>query len=95
MHRSEAGGIWGTARTIAPTPDATVSILRYALVLIFLAFGYVKFFPFEAKGVEPLIAAHPLLSWLMPSLGRDGASAFLGVVEIATGLLLACGPPKP
>ena len=64
-------------------------VLRYALVLVFLAFGYVKFFPFEANGVEPLIAAHPLLSWLMPAFGKAGASAFLGVTEIAAGLLLA------
>ncbi len=70
---------------------SSLGVLRGALVLVFLAFGYVKFFPFEAKGVEPLIAAHPALSWALPLFGQAGASRFLGVVEITAGLLLAIG----
>lgn len=66
-------------------------VLRVALALIFLAFGYVKFFPFEADGVEPLISAHPLLSWLLPAFGKAGAAMFLGVVEIGAGVLLLLG----
>jgi len=73
------------------TPRTSLGVLRGALVLVFLAFGYVKFFPFEAKGVEPLIAAHPALSWALPLFGQAGASAFLGVVEITAGVLLAIG----
>lgn len=65
--------------------------LRLMLALVFLAFGYVKFFPFEADGVEPLISAHPALSWLLPMLGKAGASAFLGVVEIGAGTALLLG----
>jgi uncharacterized membrane protein YkgB len=68
-----------------------LAILRLTLVTVFLAFGYVKFFPFEADGVEPLIAAHPLLGWLLHVFGKAGASMFLGVVEIAAGLLLLAG----
>lgn len=82
---------WRSVQTAAPTQAATVSVLRYALVLVFLVFGYAKFFPYETKGFEPLIAAHPLLSWFLPSFGWAGASMFLSVVEIATGLLLASG----
>lgn len=67
----------------------TSLVLRYSLVLVFLAFGYVKFFPFEADGVAPLIDAHPALSWLTPAFGKAGASMFLGVAEITAGLLLA------
>lgn len=66
-------------------------ILRLTLAIVFLAFGYVKFFPFEADGVEPLIAAHPALSWLLPLFGKAGASAFLGVVEITAGIALLIG----
>lgn len=73
------------------TSNFTLGVLRATMVLVFLAFGYVKFFPFEADGVEPLIASHPLLSWLLPTFGKAGASAFLGVVEIAAGLLLLAG----
>jgi uncharacterized membrane protein YkgB len=65
--------------------------LRLSLATVFLAFGYVKFFAFEADGVEPLIAAHPALSWLLPMLGKAGASAFLGVVEIGAGIALLLG----
>lgn len=68
--------------------------VRATLVTVFLAFGYVKFFPFEAEGVAPLIAAHPLLSWLMV-FGQQGASMALGLAEIATALLLASRPVAP
>jgi len=65
--------------------------LRLTVAIVFIAFGYVKFFPFEADGVEPLIAAHPALSWLLPLFGKAGASAFLGVVEITAGMALLIG----
>ncbi|CAA9505052.1 MAG: hypothetical protein AVDCRST_MAG91-1270 [uncultured Sphingomonadaceae bacterium] len=83
------------ARTVVPTRSSAMHIVRYSLVLIFLAFGYVKFFPFEAKGIAAFINAHPLLSWLTRAFGEAGASAFLGVIEIATGLLLALGRWSP
>jgi reactive chlorine resistance protein C len=75
----------------AVVPVYAMHFLRLALALVFLAFGYVKFFPFEADGVEPLISAHPALSWLLPMLGKAGASAFLGVVEIGAGIALLLG----
>lgn len=70
------------------------ALVRASLVLVFLAFGYVKFFPFEVEGVAPLIKAHPLLSWTVP-FGLQFGSRFLGVFEIATGLLLATRPWSP
>lgn len=70
------------------------TLVRVTLAIVFLAFGYVKFFPFEAEGVAPLIAAHPLLSWMVP-FGPEFGSRFLGVFEIATGLLLAARPWSP
>lgn len=73
---------------------SATALVRATLVMVFLAFGYVKFFPFEAKGVAPLIAAHPLLSWMVP-FGPEFGSRFLGVFEIATGLLLAARPWSP
>jgi uncharacterized membrane protein YkgB len=75
----------------AVVPVYAMHFLRLALALVFLAFGYVKFFPFEADGVEPLISAHPALSWLLPMFGKAGASAFLGVVEIGAGIALLLG----
>lgn len=66
-------------------------VLRLMLAMVFLAFGYVKFFSFEIDGVEPLISAHPALSWLLPIFGKAGASGFLGVVEITAGIALLIG----
>jgi uncharacterized membrane protein YkgB len=89
-HRHGGEGQHAAGGRAAVSPGA-LHLLRLMLVAVFLAFGYVKFFPFEADGVEPLIAAHPALSWLLPMFGKAGASAFLGVVEIAAGLALLLG----
>jgi reactive chlorine resistance protein C len=76
------------------TDRSTRTLVRVTLVLVFLAFGYVKFFPFEAEAVAPLIGAHPLLSGLA-FFGQQGASIALGISEIATALLLASRPVAP
>lgn len=70
------------------------TLVRVTLVIVFFAFGYVKFFPFEAEGMAPLIDAHPLLNWMVP-FGPEFGSRFLGIFEIATGLLLAARPWSP
>lgn len=72
-----------------------IEAVRWALVLVLLGFGYIKFFAFEVEAVAPLIAAHPALSWQLAVLGKAGASAFLGVFEITTGVLLAIGARIP
>ena len=77
------------------TRSTAIHFLRYSLVLIFFMFAYTKFFPYEVKGLVPLFMAHPLLGWLIPVFGPTGASAFLGIVEIATGLLIALGTWSP
>ena len=60
-----------------------------ALVIIFLWFGSMKFIPFEAQGLQPIISNNPLISWLYTLFGVEGGARFLGVFEIATGLLIA------
>jgi len=59
------------------------------LVIIFLWFGSMKFIPFEAQGLQPIISNNPLISWLYTLFGVAGGARFLGVLEIATGLLIA------
>ncbi len=78
----------------APTLEAWLSrsgafVLRYSLVFFFLAFGLFKFTPQEAAGVAPLMAHSPVLFWAAPLLGQQGASNFIGVIEIAFGLMVA------
>lgn len=64
-------------------------VLRWSLVLFFVGFGLYKFTPQEAAGIEPLMAHSPLLFWVDRLLGVRGGSAFIGVVEIALGVLIA------
>lgn len=59
------------------------------LAIIFLWFGSMKFIPFEAEGLQPIIANNPLISWLYTLFGVAGGARFLGVFEIITGLLIA------
>src|SRR5258706_4067999 len=67
-------------------------LLRYGLALIFLWIGGMKFTAYEAQGIRPLAENSPLMSWLLTALGTQAFSNLLGVVEIATGVLLALRP---
>src|SRR5246500_1393354 len=66
-------------------------ILRASMVLIFLFFGYQKWFQYEAQALIPYIGNGPLLSWMYAVFGVRGASWFLGVSEWAFGALLFIG----
>lgn len=51
-----------------------------------------KFTAYEAEGIRPLAENGPLMSWLLAALGIRAFSNLLGVIEIATGVLLALRP---
>lgn len=70
-------------------------VLRYGLALIFLWFGCMKFTNYEASGIAPFIMNSPIVGWLHAAFGIQGASGLLGVIEIATGVLLAVRPVAP
>lgn len=70
-------------------------LLRWALFVVFLWFGGMKFTTYEANGVAPFMAGSPLMNWLLALLGVQGASSFLGVFELATAALLAVGSINP
>ena len=61
--------------------DFTYHILRASMVIIFLFFGYQKWFEYEAKVLIPYISNGPLIFWLYPVFGIRGASWFLGASE--------------
>jgi uncharacterized membrane protein YkgB len=71
--------------------DFDYHLLRASMVLIFLLFGYQKWFEYEAQVLIPFIRNGPLISWMYPAFGLRGASWFLGVAEWATGALLLLG----
>lgn len=72
-----------------------LSLLRWAIVLIFLWFGGMKFAAYEAEGVAGIAQTYWAFGWLYPLVGVAGASAVIGVIEIAAGLFIAAGQRIP
>lgn len=72
-----------------------LALLRWALVIIFLWFGGMKFTAYEAHGIAPFIANSPLMSWLHVLFGIQGASYIIGVLELSTAVALVIGAIKP
>jgi uncharacterized membrane protein YkgB len=66
-------------------------VLRASMVLIFLFFGYQKWFEYEAPALIPYISNGPLIFWMYPVFGIRGATWFLGVSEWLFGALLFWG----
>lgn len=71
--------------------DLDYRLLRASMVLIFVLFGYQKWFEYEARTLIPFISNGPLTTWMYPVLGVRGASWFLGVSEWLIASLLFWG----
>jgi len=70
--------------------DLDYHLIRTSMVIIFLFFGYQKWFQYEAQALIPYISNGPLISWLYPVFGPRGATYFLGGAEwLFAGLLLS------
>ena len=61
--------------------DLDYHLVRASMVIVFLFFGYSKWFSYEAQGLIPLISHGPLIFWLYPVFGIRGAGRFLGISE--------------
>ena len=77
------------------TPSAGALLVTYALALIFVWFGCLKFTQYEAGGIAPLVMNSPLVAWWHDLFGIAGTSRMLGIYEILTGLLIATRPFQP
>src|ERR1700681_1422390 len=53
--------------------DIDYHVLRASMVLIFLFFGYQKWFEYEAEALIPYISNGPLIAWMYPVFGIRGA----------------------
>src|SRR5258708_39201888 len=73
------------------TEDLDYHLIRASMVIVFLVFGYQKWFEYEAQVLIPYISNGPLIFWLYPVFGVRGASWFLGVSEWVFGALLFLG----
>ncbi len=71
--------------------DVDYHIVRMAMAIMFLFFGYQKWFDYEAQVLIPFISNGPLISWMYPVFGLHGASYFLGVAELLFGALIFAG----
>lgn len=71
--------------------DLDYHVVRASMVIIMFLFGYQKWFAYEAQGLIPFIRNGPLISWMYPVFGIQGASWFLGVSEWLFGALLFLG----
>jgi len=72
-----------------------LALLRWALVVIFLWFGGMKFTAYEANAIAPFIAHGPFMSWLHALFGVQGASYVIGVIELSTAAALILGAFQP
>jgi uncharacterized membrane protein YkgB len=73
------------------TEDLDYHVVRASMVLIFVFFGYQKWWDYEAQVLIPYISNGPLIFWMYPVFGIRGASWFLGVSEWLFGTLLFAG----
>jgi uncharacterized membrane protein YkgB len=71
--------------------DLDYHLIRASMVIIFLFFGYQKWFAYEAQVLIPYIRNGPLIFWMYPVFGIRGASWFLGCSEWLFGTLLFLG----
>ena len=76
-------GIGSRIDTLAPR------LVRYAMVVVMLWFGALKFTSYEAQAIEGLVANSPFLGWLYTAFSVTAVSFMIGTVEIAAGLLIA------
>jgi uncharacterized membrane protein YkgB len=71
--------------------DFDYHFIRASMVIIFLFFGYQKWFNYEAQALIPYISHGPLIFWMYPVFGIRGATWFLGVAEWTFGLPAVAG----
>jgi uncharacterized membrane protein YkgB len=65
---------------------------RYAVVLVLVWIGAMKFTGYEAGAIQSLVANSPLMSWLYAVFSVQATSNLIGVAEIAAGVLIALRP---
>ncbi len=71
--------------------DLDYHLVRASMVLVFLLFGYQKWFEYEARTLIPFIKNGPLIFWMYPVFGIRGACWFLGASEWLFAALLFWG----
>ena len=73
---------------------AGAAIVRWSIVLLLLFFGTLKWTKAEADAIAPFVVNSPALHWLTV-FGRQSASEFVGVLELAIAVLIALRRWRP
>src|SRR5580692_12016922 len=73
------------------TKDLDYHIIRASMIIMFFFFGYQKWWAYEADRLVPFLSNGPLISWMYPVFGHQGATYFLGGSEWLFGALLFLG----
>jgi uncharacterized membrane protein YkgB len=79
------------AKSPLVAPDLDYYLMRGSMIVIFVLFGYQKWFEYEAQVLIPYISHGALIFWLYPAFGIRGGSWFLGVAEWLIAVLLFMG----
>ncbi len=66
--------------------------IRFAMVVVLLWFGALKFSAYEANAIAGLVTNSPLLAWLHEALGVRAFSNAVGITEITAAVLIAAHP---
>jgi uncharacterized membrane protein YkgB len=61
--------------------DIDYHVIRASMIIIFMFFGYQKWFEYKAQALIPYISHGPLIFWMYPVFGIKDACLFLGVAE--------------
>ena len=72
-----------------------IVMTRFGLVAVFLWIGAMKFTPYEAQAIQPLVANSPLMGWLYGIFSVQAFSNWLGVLEVVIGLMIAARSFSP
>jgi uncharacterized membrane protein YkgB len=70
-------------------------LARYGLVVVIGWIGLLKFTTYEAMGIQPLVANSPMMRWVYDVFSITTFSTLLGVLEVATAVLIAIKPWWP
>lgn len=69
-----------------------LSVARYAVVVVLVWIGAMKFTGYEAGAIQPLVASSPFMSWLYAVFSVQATSNLIGVAEITAGVLIGLRP---
>jgi uncharacterized membrane protein YkgB len=95
MSNEQLTGVMADETEISRSSAVAALVARYALVIVLVWFGMMKFTYFETHNISPLITNSPLFSWIYDLISIRAFGRFLGPAELVTAALLAVKPWFP